>query len=88
MGIQVREGLVTSTGAHISAPDCPNGNYRACYDHSDAVGFYKDYHPRSHFWPLHLMEAGLVLAVAGLLTLLAFRLLARRTGAARRRRAV
>ncbi|MET7478546.1 ABC transporter permease [Streptomyces sp. NPDC005648] len=83
VGIEVRHGLVTSTGAHVPAPGCPNDNYRACYRSSDAVGFYKDYHPRSHFWPLHLMESGLVLAVAALLALAAFRLLARRTGTAR-----
>lgn len=30
------------------------------------------YHPLSHFWPLQLVESGLLLAVAGLLTLLSF----------------
>ncbi|WP_432197010.1 hypothetical protein [Streptomyces sp. bgisy027] len=36
-------------------------------------------HPRSHFWPLQLVETGILLAVAATATLVAFRLLRRRT---------
>jgi hypothetical protein len=39
-------------------------------------------HPASHFWPLQLVETGIVLAVAALATAAAFALLRRRTGAA------
>ncbi|MEW2810418.1 ABC transporter permease [Streptomyces massasporeus] len=39
-------------------------------------------HPASHFWPLQLVETGIVLAVAALATATAFLVLRRRTGAA------
>jgi hypothetical protein len=39
-------------------------------------------HPASHFWPLQLVETGIVLAVAAVATAAAFALLRRRTGAA------
>ncbi|MEV7738999.1 hypothetical protein AB0O75_44370 [Streptomyces sp. NPDC088921] len=37
------------------------------------------YHPPSHFWPLHLVETGIVLTVTVLTTTAAFRVLRRRT---------
>lgn len=37
------------------------------------------YHPKSHFWPLHLMETGIVLAVTALAVALCFRVLRRST---------
>ncbi|AZQ35736.1 hypothetical protein EJ357_21390 [Streptomyces cyaneochromogenes] len=37
------------------------------------------FHPRSHFWPLQLVETGILLAVAATATLAAFWLLRRRT---------
>ena len=52
---------------------------RRCLDDMGIDGYYAVYHPRSHFWPLHLMETGIVLAVAALTALTAFRLLRRRT---------
>ncbi|MDX3387841.1 hypothetical protein PV682_41325 [Streptomyces niveiscabiei] len=42
------------------------------------------YHPKSHFWPLHLMETGLVLTLAATATAAAFWLLHRRTAPWRR----
>ncbi|MFF8938856.1 ABC transporter permease [Streptomyces paradoxus] len=39
-------------------------------------------HPASHFWPLQLVETGIVLAVAALATAASFALLRRRTGVA------
>ncbi|MFF5312554.1 ABC transporter permease [Streptomyces massasporeus] len=39
-------------------------------------------HPSSHFWPLQLVETGIVMAVAALATATAFLVLRRRTGAA------
>ncbi|MEU6146552.1 ABC transporter permease [Streptomyces sp. NPDC047081] len=87
-GIHVDYGLVTSTGGHVPAPDCGYAGRETCeevYARLHAVGIYNEYHPRSHFWPLHLVETGLLLALAALLSLLAFRLLARRTAVARPR---
>jgi hypothetical protein len=47
--------------------------------HSGLTDFWATYHPESHFWPIQLVESGVVLAVAGLATAAAFALLRRRT---------
>jgi hypothetical protein len=54
---------------------------RACVDDMGITGYYATYHPQSHYWPLHLVETGIVLTVAAVATLIAFRLLRRRTTA-------
>lgn len=51
---------------------------RCMADHG-ITGRYAVYHPASHFWPLHLMETGIVLVLAAAATATAFRLLRRRT---------
>ncbi|MGN9763143.1 ABC transporter permease [Streptomyces sp. SD31] len=80
IGMVVGDGALTSTGARVPDPICVDD--AKCLAEHDIVGFYRDYHPASHFWPLQLVETGIVLAVAALAVLLAFRLLNRRTGAA------
>ncbi|MFL4905313.1 hypothetical protein ACJ6WF_19525 [Streptomyces sp. MMS24-I2-30] len=45
----------------------------------DAHGSFAVYHPESHFWPLHLVETGIVLAVAAVATTAAYAVLRRRT---------
>lgn len=80
IGLVVGEGAVTSTGARIDDPICVDD--ARCLAEHDVVGFYRDYHPAGHFWPLQLVETGIVLAVAALAVLAVFRLLRRRTGAA------
>jgi hypothetical protein len=45
----------------------------------NAHGYFATYHPASHYWPLHLTETAIVLAVAVLATGLSFRLLKHRT---------
>ncbi|MFJ6086601.1 ABC transporter permease [Streptomyces sp. NPDC092369] len=83
-GLQVDSGLLTSAGARLADPYCGSDISWEChvlYTKLDAVSFYKDYHPASHFWPLQLMTSGLLLAVAALFTLALFRLLKRRTAA-------
>lgn len=45
----------------------------------DADGYYASFHPASHFWPLHLVETGIVLAVTAAATAAAFALLRRST---------
>ncbi|MDO0913758.1 ABC transporter permease [Streptomyces sp. DT2A-34] len=79
-GMVLDEGALTSTGARVPDPICVDD--AKCLAEHDIVGFYLDYHPSSHFWPLQLVETGIVLAVAALAVLIAFRLLNRRTGAA------
>ena len=44
----------------------------------NAGGYFAVYHPASHFWPLHLVETGVVLAVAALATAAAYAVLRRR----------
>ncbi|WP_199551615.1 hypothetical protein [Streptomyces sp. N35] len=44
-----------------------------------AVRHYREFQPRSHFWPIQWVESGLALALAGALTLACFWLLRRRT---------
>ncbi|MET9970612.1 ABC transporter permease [Streptomyces sp. NPDC006356] len=80
IGMVVDEGALTSTGARVPDPICVDN--AKCLAEHDIVAFYRDYHPSSHFWPLQLVETGIVLAVAALTVLVAFRLLSRRTGAA------
>ncbi|MFI6007972.1 ABC transporter permease [Streptomyces sp. NPDC051243] len=80
IGMVVGEGALTSTGARVPDPICVDDT--KCMAEHDIVGFYRDYHPSSHFWPLQLVETGIVLGVAGLTVLAAFALLRRRTGAA------
>jgi hypothetical protein len=75
-GELIGEGALTSTGAHISDPLCVD-NQQCLADH-DIVGFYREFHPASYFWPLQLVETGIVLALAAGLTFLAFRVLKKR----------
>ncbi|MEU4172310.1 hypothetical protein AB0F46_36175 [Streptomyces sp. NPDC026665] len=79
----LEQGVVTGDGRRLS-------NYMACsgIDNSAALGkcmresewtdFWTTYHPESHYWPLQLMESGLLLAVTGLAAAAAFALLRRR----------
>ncbi|MFI0165136.1 ABC transporter permease [Streptomyces sp. NPDC017095] len=81
-GIKVEEGVVTSTGAHETTLNCLTDATTACRrlnDRRGVTGFYVDYHPFSHYWPLHLAATGLLLALTALLTVPAFLLLRRRT---------
>ncbi|GAA4045103.1 ABC transporter permease [Streptomyces shaanxiensis] len=80
IGMVVDEGALTSTGARLPDPTCVDDT--KCLAEHDIVGFYRDYHPSSHFWPLQLVETGIVLALAALAVVIAFRLLKRRTGVA------
>ncbi|MGW0875896.1 ABC transporter permease [Streptomyces sp. NPDC002740] len=79
-GLGVDSGLVTATGAHIADPGCGTAsNCKTVYADLDVTGFYKTYHPESHFWPLQLTTTALVLTVAAALAVAAFVLLRRST---------
>ncbi|GAA3982156.1 ABC transporter permease [Streptomyces plumbiresistens] len=82
-GITVAEGLLTADGDRLAIPRyCGSSIDPACgslFDRLDAVSFYRDYHPRSHSGPLLLVATGILLAVAVLLTVVAFRVLRHRT---------
>ncbi|MER5712398.1 ABC transporter permease [Streptomyces sp. NPDC002122] len=70
-------GLITATGERL--PD------HACFDRTEqwdvcpadlnVTGPYWDYHPASHYWPIQLIESGIVLALAALALYAAFRVL-------------
>ncbi|MET7293421.1 ABC transporter permease [Streptomyces griseoloalbus] len=84
LGITVGEGIVTTDGDRTAAP-CHSGMMDGCRStlaDLDAAGFYRDLHPAAHYWPLQLVASGILLLVAVLVTLAAFRLLRRRTGKA------
>ncbi|MEU4798579.1 ABC transporter permease [Streptomyces sp. NPDC023327] len=51
----------------------------ACPTDTKITDWYMDYHPRSHFWHVQLIETGIVLALAAAAAYAAFRLLRRRT---------
>lgn len=81
-GLTVDAGVLTSTGARLTDPGCGSSRWphcRATYDKLDAVSYYRDYHPFSHYWPLQLTTTALTLAIGALLALAAFRMLKRRT---------
>ncbi|MHC3464281.1 hypothetical protein [Streptomyces flavovirens] len=75
-------GRITDTGARLSADTCwqPVSEHPACLAGRTVTGEYADYHPASHFWPLQLVETGILLALAALALALAFRVLRRRHG--------
>lgn len=80
---QMALGSITESGARVSDLSCFVGEsadaVRACMANHEFTGLYAEVHPPSHFWPLHLMATGVVLAVTALATAAAFWLLRRRT---------
>ena len=79
-GMVVDDGALTSTGARVSDPICVDD--ARCLAEHDIVGYYRDFHPASHFWPLQLAETAVVLTLAALAVLLSVRLLNRRVARA------
>ncbi|MET9134627.1 hypothetical protein [Streptomyces antibioticus] len=67
------------TGLDASVCDRPDVSLERCWDDLGVTGHYVRFHPESHYWPLQLVESGIVLAVAALATAAAFLLLRRRT---------
>ncbi|MFJ7338356.1 ABC transporter permease [Streptomyces sp. NPDC101116] len=76
----VETGALSASGARVPIPAC--SGEPGCEARTGITHYYADYHPASHFWPLQLMETGLLLTVAALAAATAFVLLRRRTGAA------
>ncbi|WP_371579063.1 ABC transporter permease [Streptomyces sp. NBC_01314] len=75
-GELVDRGIVLTSGDRVSNGACAD----VSCDRTDVAGYYTDFHPSSHFWPLQFVETGIVLTVTALLVLAAFQLLRRRTG--------
>ncbi|MFI5758957.1 ABC transporter permease [Streptomyces sp. NPDC051569] len=76
----VQQGVVTAAGRRFSIEDCFAGRYRTSPCASPATGDvpFIDYHPATHFWPLQLIETGIVLVLAAVAAYAAFRVLRRR----------
>ncbi|MER7951052.1 ABC transporter permease [Streptomyces sp. NPDC096079] len=76
-GLAVDQGLITADGRRLPGyycygSDVPGGGCRS----DEAISAqYLDYHPFAHFWPTQLIESGIVLALAALTALAAFRVL-------------
>ncbi|MGW5330468.1 ABC transporter permease [Streptomyces sp. NPDC004014] len=85
-GVEVAKGLVTRGGGHIPEPECYAATTEGCarqFREQGAVGWFHTYHPASHYWPLQLTTSALLLAVAALAVLAAFRSLPRLSGSPR-----
>ncbi|MGW6283904.1 ABC transporter permease subunit [Streptomyces sp. NPDC055107] len=76
------QGYVTSTGERLPAEVCqePAGDLVDCLAAHGSSERYYDYHPASHYWPLQLVETGILLALAALAVFAAFRVLRRLHG--------
>ncbi|WP_241518699.1 ABC transporter permease subunit [Streptomyces sp. CB03238] len=78
---RVEEGMLTPSGERIGPDFCfvgPSSQPPApCAAERKDVTYFLDYHPASHFWPIQLVEAGIVLAFTAAATYAAFRVLRR-----------
>ncbi|MFF1930592.1 ABC transporter permease [Streptomyces sp. NPDC058228] len=77
-------GMLTASGNEIYSKDCiPAGSaesFTGCLRNRGGITPFVDYHPASHFWPLQLVETGILLVLAAAAVALAFRVLRRRHG--------
>ncbi|MFE2379235.1 ABC transporter permease [Streptomyces sp. NPDC059398] len=74
-GMVTSEGAVTGSGAHVADPICVDD--KQCQQAHNLAGYFRSSHPVSHFWPLQLVETGILLALAAVLTLVVFRIVKR-----------
>ncbi|MEU2738934.1 hypothetical protein ABZ656_27085 [Streptomyces sp. NPDC007095] len=80
---QLANGVIVH-GQRVANPEyghCNGTGTKAtqCLADHGITGYYSVYHPASHFWPLQLVETGIVLTVTAAATVATFRLLRRRT---------
>ncbi|MEV0120571.1 hypothetical protein AB0I16_03280 [Streptomyces sp. NPDC050703] len=80
-GHLVERGMLTSDGRRLPESLCWSGarDPEACFADHQVTGWYNDFHPASHFWPLQLMETGILLALTAATVYATFRILRRRT---------
>lgn len=75
-------GVVTAGGELLPGRECNMdrvGDFEQCLRQNGFTDAYAVGHPASHYWPLQLVETGIVLALAALACWAAFALLRRRT---------
>ncbi|MEU6991719.1 ABC transporter permease [Streptomyces sp. NPDC046465] len=73
------QGVTNAAGDHFVAGQClptPEPGF-SCPTDTRVTGWFMDYHPRSHFWYIQLIETGIVLALTAAAAYVAFRLLRR-----------
>ncbi|MFJ4770428.1 ABC transporter permease [Streptomyces uncialis] len=79
----VDSGMLTASGDRKPSDFCmPSGyyqqsEYRKCLADNNVTGSWIEYHPPTHFWPLQLVETGLVLALTAVTVFAAYRVLRR-----------
>ncbi|MFF3794253.1 hypothetical protein ACFYXW_30075 [Streptomyces sp. NPDC001981] len=82
-GADTGQGWLTSGGKRLPADVCQKNTpveFKNCLTEEHITLRYLDYHPASHFWPLQLVETGILLVLAAAAVALAFRVLRRRHG--------
>jgi hypothetical protein len=82
--VQGEMGVIKEGGVRVTDFSCPGvespAGMKQCLNEQGALEVFADVHPASHFWPIQLVEAGIVLALAALVLWSAFRLLRRNSG--------
>ncbi|MGS2589326.1 hypothetical protein [Streptomyces hebeiensis] len=73
----VQQGAVTPSGRRASYNECLPFDPSPCADSGGGLTHFVDYHPAAHFWPLQLVETGVVLALAAVAAFAAFRIVRR-----------
>ncbi|MFB7970384.1 hypothetical protein [Streptomyces rubiginosohelvolus] len=75
-------GWETKGGDVLPANICADSalDREVCLSESGVTHGYLDHHPASHYWPLQLVETGILLALAALAVFAAFRVLRRLHG--------
>ncbi|RPK46670.1 ABC-2 family transporter protein [Streptomyces sp. ADI92-24] len=77
----VSVGWMTGGGTRLDDATCVSaGDFDGCMARHGAAAQYVDYHPASHFWPLQLIETGILLVLAAAAVAVAFRVLRRSHG--------
>ncbi|MER8071522.1 ABC transporter permease [Streptomyces sp. NPDC094034] len=75
----LQDGVILASGERMTREECAAGDWASspCLNLHEGGRHFTDYHPASHFWPLQLMETGIVLALAAVVVFAAFRVLRR-----------
>ncbi|MET8608766.1 ABC transporter permease [Streptomyces rubiginosohelvolus] len=80
----IESGMFTASGEKLYWQDCFEADMtqgaEACMRDRGGIGYFSEYHPASHYWPLQLVETGILLALAALAVFAAFRVLRRLHG--------
>ncbi|WP_406094347.1 ABC transporter permease [Streptomyces sp. NBC_01013] len=80
----IESGMLTPSGKELYWKDCWDAvpthpeDPASCLRDRGGVTDFADYHPASHFWPLQLVETGILLVLTAAAVALAFRVLRRR----------